>query len=169
MNDWTAQKVHSNSCNGQSILSERLYSKIIFNAGLTDETKIIFLKLGIWRRHKQNIFISWFAINFHERLKDGWKIHHHGRCMIMKRHNGCFRLGLTKSDWSSDWRKINTRNRQTYYATKTNRIQREIEKHGLWRILIVTVIVRFMMWNISRWFKTYSNERRNGSRKRMIE
>ena len=53
-------------------------------------------------------------------LNDGRKIHNHGRCMIRKRHNGCFGSGLTKSYWSSDWRQIHAGNRQTYHATKTN-------------------------------------------------
>lgn len=76
---------------------------------------------------------------------------------------------LTENHWHCNWKQIHAGVRKTYYETKTNRIQCEIEKHGLWRILIVTVIVRIVMWNISMMIKTNCNERRNGSRKRMIE
>ena len=169
MNDPTTQKVHSNSCNGQSILSERLHSKIVTYAGLTDETTFVFWDLGIWRRHKQNFFISWFAKHFHQSMNDGWQIHHHRCCGCVKGRHDRHGLGLTKDHWHGDWKQIHAGNRQAYHATKANRIQCENKKHGLWRILIVTVIVRIVMWNISRLIKTNSNQRRNGSRKRMIE
>jgi hypothetical protein len=35
--------------------------------------------------------------------------------------------------------------------------------------MTLTGFVRFGLWNFSRWIKANSNERRNGSRKRMIE
>lgn len=169
MNDWTAQKIHSNSCNRQSILSGGLYSKTFTHAGLTDETKIVFLKLGIWRRRKQGLFLSWFAINIFKRLIDGWKIHHHGRCMNGKGRHDRHGSRLTENHWHCNWKQINAGNRQTYHATKTNRTQRQNKKYGLWRIMIVTVIVRFVMWNFPMMIKTDSNERRNRTRKGMIE
>ena len=168
-NDWATQKIHSDPCKRQSILSKMIYWKIVTYAGLTNETTFIFWKLGIWRRHKQGLFIPWLAINIHKSMNDRRKIYYHGRRRIMKRHNRCFRLGLTKNDWMDHWRKKHAGKRQTYYATKTNWIQCEIKKYGLWLIMTLTGFVRFGLWNFSRWIKANSNERRNGSRKRMIE
>ena len=119
-NDWATQKIYSDISQRQSILSEMIHWKIVTHAGLTNETKIIFLKLGIWRRHKQGLFIPRLAINIHKSMNDRRKIYNHGRRRIMKRHNSRFGLGLTKSYWMDHWRKKHARKRQTYYATKTN-------------------------------------------------
>ena len=168
-NDWATQKICPDFSQRQSILSKMIYWKIITYAGLTDETTFIFWKLGIWWRHKQGLFIPWLAINIHKSMNNRRKIYYHGRCRIMKRHNGGFGLGLTKSRWTNYWRKKHAGKRQTYYATKTNWIQCKVKKYGLWLNMTLTGFVRFRLRNFSRWIKANSNERRNGSRKRMIE
>lgn len=119
-NDWATQKIHSDPCKRQSILSKMICWKIVTHAGLTNETTFIFWKLGIWRRHKQGLFIPRLAINIHKSMNDRWKIYYHGRCRIMKRHDSGFGLGRTKSRWTNYWRKKHAGKRQTYYATKTN-------------------------------------------------
>lgn len=168
-NDWATQKIYSDISQRQSILSKMIYWKIITYAGLTNETKIVFRKLGIWRRHKQGLFIPWLAINIHKSMNDRRKIYYHGRCRIMKRHNSRFGLGRAKSYWTNYWRKKHTGKRQTYYATKTNWIQCEIKKHGLWLNMTLTGVVRFGLRNFPMMIKANSYKRRNGSRKRMIE
>ena len=168
-NDRATQKIHSDFSKRQSILSEMIYWKIVTHAGLTDETTFIFRELGIWRRHKQGLFISWFAINIHKSMNDWWKIYYHRRRRLMKRHNRRFRLGRVENYWTDYWRKKHAGKRQTYYATKTNWIQCEIKKYGLWRIMTLTGFVRFGLRNFPMMIKANSNERRNGSRKRMIE
>ena len=110
-NNWATQKIHSDPCKRQSILSEMIYWKIITHAGLTNETTFIFWKLGIWRRHKQGLFIPWLAINIHKSMNNRRKIYYNGRRRIMKRHNGGFGLGRTKSRWMDYWRKKHARKR----------------------------------------------------------
>lgn len=168
-NNRATQKIYSDISQRQSILSEMIYWKIVTHAGLTNETTFIFRELGIWRRHKQGLFIPRLAINIHKSMNNRRKIYYHGRRRIMKRHNSGFGLGRVESYWTNYWRKKHTGKRQTYHATKTNWIQCEVEKYGLWRNLTLTGFVRFGLRNFPMMIKANSNERRNGSRERMIE
>ena len=169
MNDRKAQKIHSNFSNRQSILSGMIHWKIVTYAGLTNETTFIFRKLGIWRRHKQDLCVPWHSIDFHQSMTNRWKIYYCGRCLNMKRRHNCHCAGLTKNYWIHNRKQIHAGNRESIDDKKTSWIFRENVKYALRLNMTLTGVAWIGLWNFSRCVKSDRRQGQHRTRKRSFE
>lgn len=154
---------------GQSVLSERLSFQAVDHAGLTDETKVVLLKPGIWRRYEQDICVSWFAKHVHKSMTLRRKIYHCGRCGCVTWQDYRHRSGLTKDSWPCCWIQVNTGKRQDYYDPKVERIYREKKKYAVWLKLTLTMTVLIGVRDFPMMIKSNRNRRTKWTRERSYQ